>query len=148
MAERDLSLVEAQAQQLRRLKDEGGGFAGTATISLMHGVTTGRGKGITRTDGFPAPAFELGRSMQAWLLTDVEAHHEGRPFPEREPGWLQEQVLNSTQLRELCGLTTAQLGNAIHRGKLAVAPPPAGLVTGLHFWWRRDFESWAAGRVE
>jgi hypothetical protein len=148
VAERDLSLVEAQAKQLRRLKEEGGGFAGTSIIALLHGVTTGRGKGITRMDGFPAPAFELGRSMQAWRLSDIEAHRKGRPFPERGHGWLQEQVLNSTQLRELCGLTTAQLGNAVQRGKVAVAPPPAGLVTGLHFWWRRDFESWAAGRAE
>jgi hypothetical protein len=144
VAEGNLSLVDAQAQHLQHLKDEGGGFAGVSIISLLYETTTGRGKGITRKPDFPPPAFELGRSQQAWLLTDIEAHRKGHPFPDRELGWLQEQVLNSTQLSKVLGLTRAQLANAIHREKLDIAPPPAGQVTGLHFWWRRDFEKWAA----
>lgn len=143
VAERDISLVDAQAQQLGHLKKQGNGFAGVALISLLHGVTTGCGKGITRTPGFPAHAFLIGKAQEVWHLADIEAHHKGKPFPERTPGELQDQILDRKQMGGICELTSVQLSRAIHKARL-VAPPPAGRVGGCHYWWRRDVERWVA----
>lgn len=143
VAERDLSLVDAQAQQLDHLRKQGGGFAGVALISLLHGVTTGSGKGITRTPGFPVRAFKIGKAQEVWRLADIEAHHKNKPFPDRTPDELQDEILDRNQMRALCELTSVQLSRAIHKARL-VAPPPAGRVGGCHYWWRSDVERWVA----
>jgi hypothetical protein len=147
VAESDLSLVEAQAQQFQLCKSEGGGFVGVLFISLLHGVTEGRGQNITRTAGFPAFAFEMGTARQAWHLSDVEAHHEERPFPARAPGELQDKVLIGAQVRQLCGLTSVQASAAIQKERLTI-PRPAGRVSGRHYWWRREVEKWVAENPE
>ena len=143
VAERDLSLVDAQAQQLNHLKKEGNGFAGVALIFLLHGVTTGCGKGITRRPGFPAYAFRIGKAQEVWCLTDIKAHHKGKPFPERTPGELQDEILDRQQMGALCELTSVQLSRAIYKARLT-APSPAGRVGGCHYWWRHDVERWVA----
>lgn len=147
VAERDLSLVEAQAQHLEHLKKEGSGFVGVLFVSLLHEVTEGRGQGLTRTAGFPAFAFEMGAARQAWHLSDVEAHHKGRPFPARAPGELQDKVLIGAQVHQLCGLTSVQASEAIQKERLTI-PRPAGRVSGRHYWWRREVEKWVAENPE
>jgi predicted DNA-binding transcriptional regulator AlpA len=141
VAQRDLSLADAQGQVLETLKGEDGEFIATGAVALIHGVTFHRAKLIVRGEGFPAHAFQM-RESRIWHLSDVEAHHEGQPFPEREPGGLQGQILTTPEVSDLCGLTVSALWNAVSHGH-PTAPPPSGRVRRLHFWFRITVEAWA-----
>ena len=141
VAQRDLSLADAQRQELETLKSEDGKFIGPGAVALIHGITIHKLKFLTRDEGFPSHAFKM-RTSRIWHLSDVEAHHDGKPFPERTPGGLQGQILTTPEICELCGLTTGALWNAVSHGH-PTAPRPSGRVRRLHFWFRITVEAWA-----
>lgn len=141
VAQRDLSLADAQRRELETLKTENGEFIGSGAVALVHGITGHRAKLLTRSEGFPTYAFKM-RTSRIWHLSDVEAHHEGQPFPERTPGGLQHQILATPEICELCGLSVSAMWNAVSHGR-PTAPPPSGRVRRLHYWFRISVEAWA-----
>src|SRR5579862_1470401 len=74
VAKRELSLADAQAEQLERLRREDGEFVGVRAVALVNGISAPRAKHLVLEDGFPGHAFTL-VSKRAWHLSDVEAHH-------------------------------------------------------------------------
>jgi hypothetical protein len=141
VAERDLSLADAQARELQRLKSENDGFVSSAAVALINGVTQHRTEFIASSEGFPNYVFKM-RASYIWHLSDVEAHAKGEPFPERVPGGLQHQILDRPQILRVCDLTPGALSHALSRGN-ATAPRAAGRVRGLHYWFRLSVEAWA-----
>jgi hypothetical protein len=145
VAQREISLADAQERELERLKAKDGVFVSSAAIALIHGVTSTQVEGITRSDGFPNHAFTIRmglRTSRIWHLSDVEAHHKGEPFPERVPGGLQHQIMTREEICKVCGLTVSALIYALSRGHQA-APRPAGCVIRNRYWFRISVEAWA-----
>lgn len=142
VAKHELSLADAQAQQLERLRREDGEFVGVRAVALVNGLSVAQAKRLVLDGGFPRHAFMLSDN-RAWHLSDVEAHHANEPFPSRVPGGLQPQVMTSEGIRRLCGLTLGEIKRA-----LALARPDprlpgqAGKVTGIHYWFRISVEAW------
>lgn len=141
-----LSLAEAQAKELQRLKEENGEFVSSCAVALILGITIHRTKFVVNDPAFPPHVFML-RGRRIWHLRDIEAHHKGKPYPRREPGELEAQVMDSPAVGRLCGLSKSDMNHAVTRGR-AIIPPANGRVGGLHFWFRAEVEAWAAGHPE
>jgi hypothetical protein len=146
IARGDLSLADVQAERLAHLTSKGEDFGSVAVIALLHGISTTHAGFITKRDAFPAFAFKL-QATRVWHLADILAHHAGEPFPERVPEELQQDILDSKQIRNLCGLTTSEMDYAVYTRKGNI-PHPSGYVGGYHYWWRHDVERWATENPE
>jgi hypothetical protein len=146
VAKRELSIADAQAQELKRLERENGEFVTVRAIALMHGVTTPQANRVVAGDAFPPHAFKLYR-MRIWRLSDVRAHLANEPFPSREPEELQGQVMTATEVRHLLGLSRMEMIAAVERTQMtpprpARIPRPAGRVGSFHYWFRLAVEAW------
>ncbi len=143
VAKGDLNLAEAQAQELTRLLAEDGEFISAHAIALIFGTSLDRTRHMAEAEDFPTHAFTLNR-RRVWLLSDIQAHHAGQPFPSRTTGWLQGHILTSREIRRLCGgLTEKELHVSLqppHCGSRV--PHPAGRVAGAHYWFRLTVEAW------
>jgi predicted DNA-binding transcriptional regulator AlpA len=145
VAWRDIPLSEAQARQMKALRRRSGGFVSVRGVALIRGFTISMAGKHARTDPtFPAHAFTL-HGVRVWRWDDVEAHHEGKPFPKRERGEMQGEVFDSDDIMRLCGLTPTQLYPAIRRRHPHV-PQPAGRVSQYPYWLRADVEAWSEQR--
>jgi hypothetical protein len=143
VARRELSLADAQAKELERLRREDGEFVGIHAVALVNGITVARAKHLVLQDGFPRHAFRL-FTRRVWRLSDIEAHHADEPFPSRVPGGLQPQVMTSDAIARLCGLTRWQVMRALERAYPDPRlPRPAGKVGGIHYWFRISVEVWS-----
>ncbi len=145
VAKRDMSLADAQARELERLVNEDGYFVTLRTIALTYGVTLAQARRVAKGEPFPAHAFTLYRK-RVWRLSDVKAHHSGQPFPSRAPGELQSQVMSSTDICRLFGLTRMEMIWAVEQvlasPEKAQIPRPAGRVGSFHYWFRIAVEAW------
>ncbi len=146
VAQGDVSLADAQAEELRRLEAEDGEFVALRCIALLHGLTSMQAKRVTSREDFPAHAFTL-YGKRAWRLSDVRAHHAGEPFPSREKGELQGHVMSSTEVRVLFGLDRMEMIWVVAQTQesppqVARVPCPAGKVASYHYWWRLSVEAW------
>jgi hypothetical protein len=146
VARGDVSLADAQAEELRRLEAEDGEFVALRCIALLHGLTHTQATRATRREGFPAHAFTL-YGKRVWRLGDVRAHHAGEPFPSREKGELQGHVMSSTEVSSLLGLDRMEMIHAVAQTqesppRVGRAPRPAGKVASQHYWWRLSVEAW------
>lgn len=145
VARRDLPLAEAQARRLKALKRSSGGFVCARGVALIRGLTISMATKHARSDPtFPAYAFTL-HKVRVWRWDDVEAHHQGRPFPKRKRGEMQGEVFDSDDIMRLCDLSPMQLYPAIRRRRPHV-PQPAGRVANYPYWLRADVEAWSEQR--
>jgi len=146
VAKGELKLADAQKRELKRQEAEDGDFIGLHAVALIHGMSAGRAKHMTAEDeGFPAYAFKLQRK-RVWLLDDIQAHRSAQPFPRRTPGWLQCEILDSTDIKRLCGgLAKGELENALQRHCGSHVPRPAGHIGGSLYWYRIAVEAWLEG---
>jgi predicted DNA-binding transcriptional regulator AlpA len=145
VARRDLSLAEAHARRLKVLRREGRGFVSIIGVALIRGLTMSMAKYYVETDRtFPAHAFKL-HTARVWRWEDVEAHHQGRPFPRRRRGEMQHEVFDSDDIVRLCGLTQKELYAAIRRRSPQV-PRPAGRISSYSYWLRAEVEAWSEQR--
>lgn len=76
VAQGDVSLADAQAEELRRLEAEDGEFVAVRCIALVHGLSHTQATRATRHEGFPAHAFTL-YGKRVWRLGDVRASRGG-----------------------------------------------------------------------
>jgi predicted DNA-binding transcriptional regulator AlpA len=141
VAQGNLSLPDAQAQHLEHLRQEDGEFVSTSAIALLHGVSLRQARSMFMRDGFPAYTFRI-HEIRAWYWSDIEAHHAGAPFPEREPGTLQQEIMTSKDVRQYCGFTERELWPLMARESPRV-PRAAGRVAGRFYWLRSAVEAWA-----
>lgn len=147
VARHDLSLAEAHAKRVKVLRREGGGFVSTHGVALICGLTISMAKYYASTDrAFPAYAFTL-HGARVWHWDDVEAHHQGEPFPKRKRGEMQREIVASDHIGRLCGLTQKELYKAISRRSPQV-PRPAGRVSSYSYWLRAEVEAWSEQRRE
>jgi hypothetical protein len=144
VARRDLSLAEAHARRKKKLKRESGGFASLRGVAAIRGLTLSQAQNYVRADRtFPAHVFTL-HGAHVWHWDDVEAHHQGKPFPKRKRGEMQGEVVDSDHIMRLCGLTDRELYPAISRRSPEI-PRPAGCVF-RYFWLRAEVEAWSEQR--
>lgn len=143
VAKGNLSLADAQAKEQERVKREDGEFVGLRAIALIFGMSLSRAEYMAQSEGFPTHAFVLNK-RRVWLLSDVEAHHAGKPFPLRTAAWLQWQIMTSRDIRRLCGgLTKSELEHALEPSRCGSRiPRPAGHVGGILYWFRIAVEAW------
>lgn len=140
-----MSLAVAQSRQLKRLKKEGGDeFVSVAGVALILGTTQARVRHLMKARQLPPYAFKADEA-QVWYLIDIEAHHAGEPVPRRKRGELQSQILTSTDVGDLCGLTKAEIKRGIERLGSRI-PPPSGHVAGRNYWFRISVEVWLDAR--
>jgi hypothetical protein len=145
VAKREVSLAVAQSRHLKRLKKEGGDeFVSVAGVALILGTTQARVRHLMKARGLPPYAFKAD-DAQVWRLIDIEAHHAGEPVPRRKRGELQSQILTSTDVGDLCGLTKAEMKRGIERLGSRI-PPPAGHVACRNYWFRISVEVWLDAR--
>jgi len=141
VARRDLSLAEAHARSKKALKRESGGFVSLHGVAVIRGLTLSQARNYARADHtFPAHVFTL-HGARVWHWDDVEAHHQGRPFPKRKRGEMQGEVVDSHHITRLYGLTHKELYEAISRRSPEI-PRPAGCVF-RYYWLRADVEAWS-----
>ncbi|HEV7566092.1 MAG TPA: hypothetical protein VGO31_09070 [Microbacteriaceae bacterium] len=146
VAKRDVSLVNAQRRQLKKLKKEGGGeFVSTRAIALILGVSESLARHATRAPTFPVLAFKVVKA-RVWYLADIEAHHAGEPVPKRKRGELQSEVLTNREIRALCSVTPGEMRHGIVAG-LSRTPPPAGCIANHNYWFRVSVEAWLDARL-
>jgi len=141
VAQRDISLADAQAKRLKALKRKSGGFVCMRGVALIRGLTISMANHYAQADPtFPAYAFTL-HNVRVWHWDDVEAHHQGKPFPKRKQGEMQSEVVDSAYVMQVCGLRPMQLYPAIRRRSPRV-PPPTGRVANYPYWLRVELEAW------
>jgi predicted DNA-binding transcriptional regulator AlpA len=145
VAQRDLTLAEAQARRMKKLKRDSGEFVTTNGVSFIRGITPAQARHCVQARTFPPYAFRLNR-VRVWRRGDVEAHHRGEPFPKRKRGEMQHEIVASYHIMKLCGLTAKQLSEAIHRRSSQI-PRPAGCVSKYHYWLRPEVEAWSESRA-
>jgi predicted DNA-binding transcriptional regulator AlpA len=142
VADFEMELEEAQAENQARTQQARGALdlASRAEVAHIYGVDGATADSYTRQPGFPPPVAILA-GARVWYLSDVEAHHAGRPYPARREGELQDALLDVHEVAEQLLMKEGSLRAALHENRPTV-PKPAGQVSKRVYWLREDFEAW------
>jgi predicted DNA-binding transcriptional regulator AlpA len=111
-------------------------FVGRTEIAQILGMTRPAVTTLINRHDFPQPVLVLPKG-NAWLLDDVMAYAEGRPFPLRSRDEFRDEYLVTQELALLLNVTPAAL-----RQPNAAAPPRTGAIVGASIWLRSDVERW------
>jgi hypothetical protein len=69
------------------------------------------------------------------------AYREDAPFPQRQPGEMQDLIMECDEIAERLGCKPSGVRSAINWNR-PTAPQPDGRVGGVHYWMRENAEKW------
>jgi predicted DNA-binding transcriptional regulator AlpA len=100
-------------------------LVGTGRAAQILGVAPREIKRLVRDRPFPEPVAWL-EGRRAWLRQDIEAFRDGGQRTDREPGELQDEILNAVEVLR-CSESVSATSGAVRRR-------PAGI------WFRRPLD--------
>src|SRR5918995_6953136 len=108
-------------------------LVGTSDAAQILGVAPEEIKRLVRDRPFPEPVAWL-EGRRAWLRQDIEALRDGGQTADREPGELQDEILNAIEAAALLGIGERHLRRCVQEARWDLVPPPAGRI-GLALYW-------------
>ena len=116
-------------------------LVGTSGAAEILGVEPREIKRLVRDRPFPEPVAWL-EGRRAWLRRDIEDLRDGREQADREPGELQDQILNALEAATLLGISERHLRRCVQDARWDLVPPPGGRIGLALFWWRSALRDW------
>ena len=118
-------------------------LVGTSDAAQILGVAPEEIERLVRDRPFPEPVAWL-EGRRAWLRQDIEALRDGGQTADREPGELQDEILNAIEAAALLGIGERHLRRCVQEARWDLVPPPAGRIGLALYWRRRSVGDWKA----
>jgi predicted DNA-binding transcriptional regulator AlpA len=146
IARGETSLAAAQEAERKRILDEvDGRLVGGRSVAVILGLGVAHAGEIADRPDFPTPVAAIS-GTKAYLLEDLVAYRDGKPFPRRDEGSFQQSLVEMREVAVVLGRTIATARTYVNRELWHLIPRPVGRVGTNHYWWRADFEAWIQRR--
>jgi hypothetical protein len=123
-----------------------GSLVGSKEIAAALGCTPQTVAFRTTRPGFPRPVARIG-VKRAWIVDDVVAHAQGKPFSIRRENEMQGQVMDINALAVLLETSAQMVRTWLWRGDMRRIPSPEGGRVGRQYYWLRErVETWLRDR--
>ena len=83
---------------------------------------------------------------KAYVLEDLLAYRDGKPFPQRQEGSFQQSLVEMSEVAADLKVTIGTARTYVNRELWHLIPKPAGRVGQSRYWWRAEFEAWVKQR--